>query len=101
MVVRDYLLHECSQGRIIGPLDNSLRPFLQINRFGVIPKKNSNRWRLILDLSAPEGKSVNDVYIPTATKLAIAMREARVFNSLNHSICFLVVQTVILFDSFF
>ena len=37
VVVRDYLLHECSQGRIIGPLNNSLRPFLQINRFGVIP----------------------------------------------------------------
>lgn len=59
-VVRDYLLHECSQGRVIGPLDNSLSSFLQINRFGVIPKKNSDRWRLILDLSAPEGKSVND-----------------------------------------
>ena len=59
-VLRDYLLHECSKGRVIGPLDNSLLPFLQINRFGVIPKKNSDQWRLILDLSAPEEKSVND-----------------------------------------
>ena len=56
-VVQDYLLHECSQGRIIGPLDSSLHSFLQINRFG---KKNSDRWKLILDLSVPEGKSVND-----------------------------------------
>ena len=29
--------------------------------FGVIPKKEGgNRWRLIVDLSSPEGKSVND-----------------------------------------
>ncbi len=31
------------------------------NPFGVIPKKsNPNKWRLILDLSFPHGKSVND-----------------------------------------
>ncbi len=34
---------------------------LHINRFGTIPKKHQpGKWRLITDLSYPEGKSVND-----------------------------------------
>lgn len=34
---------------------------LQISPFGVIPKRNRpNKWRLIVDLSSPEGFSVND-----------------------------------------
>ena len=34
---------------------------LQVSPFGVIPKKHRpDKWRLIVDLSSPEGKSVND-----------------------------------------
>ena len=33
----------------------------QINRFGVIPKHyNQDAWRLIADMSHPEGRSAND-----------------------------------------
>ena len=32
----------------------------QISPFGVIPKREPGKWRLIVDLSAPEGRSVND-----------------------------------------
>ena len=36
-------------------------PGVQINRFGVIPKPHQlGKWRLIVDLSHPEGRSVND-----------------------------------------
>ena len=36
-------------------------PSLVVSRFGVIPKAGqSNKWRLIVDLSSPEGRSVND-----------------------------------------
>ena len=36
-------------------------PYLHISRFGVNPKNNQpGQWRLILDLSSPEGHSVND-----------------------------------------
>ena len=36
-------------------------PSLHISRFGVIPKNNQpGKWRLILDLSSPEGHSLND-----------------------------------------
>ena len=38
-----------------------LLPSLHISRFGVISKNNQpGKWRLILDLSSPEGQSVND-----------------------------------------
>ena len=33
---------------------------LQTSRFGVIPKSTPGKWRLIVNLSAPEGASVND-----------------------------------------
>ena len=36
-------------------------PSAHISRFGVIPKSHQpNKWRLIIDLSHPQGKSVND-----------------------------------------
>ena len=58
--VREYLSKECGLGRVVGPLEKGYLP-LQINRFGVIPKPHqSGKWRLIVDLSYPEGESVND-----------------------------------------
>ena len=59
-VVRDYLAGECAEGRILGPFPAGSLPGLQVSRFGVIPKGKSGKWRLIVDLSSPEGKSVND-----------------------------------------
>ena len=59
-VVWDYLVRECMEGRIIGPLPLSDFPRIHISRFGVIPKSSPGKWRLIVDLSAPEGHSVND-----------------------------------------
>ena len=53
-VIKDYLTEEQRHGRIVGPLAAH-------SSFGVIPKSSqSNKWRLILDLSSPEGHSVND-----------------------------------------
>ena len=44
-----------------GPFTILPYPELHISRFGVIPKSNQpGQWRLILDLSSPEGHSVND-----------------------------------------
>ena len=59
-VIQEYLLKECTEGRIIGPLPISEFPMIHICCFGVIPKGSSGRWHLIVDLSAPEGYSVND-----------------------------------------
>ena len=60
-VIHDYLAQECQEGNIFGPFNPQTFPHLHINRFGVIPKKRKpGEWRLITDLSSPEGASVND-----------------------------------------
>ena len=58
-VVDEHLYKEDSAGRLVKPhlyLQN-----IQVNPFGVIPKpRQPGQWRLIVDLSAPRGSSVND-----------------------------------------
>ena len=45
----------------MGPLPTQTFPHAKISPFGVIPKRNQRgKWRLILNLSAPEGASIND-----------------------------------------
>ena len=64
-VVEHYLGEERAAGRILGLLDKNRSPRLQVNRFGVIPKgRASGKWRLIRDLSFPDGGSVNDGISP-------------------------------------
>jgi len=69
-VIRDYIAQECAEGRILGPFVLSKLPDVQVSRFGVIPKKGHNKWRLILDLSSPEGRSVNDGINPDLCSLS-------------------------------
>ena len=59
-VVDDYIMKECLAGGLLGPLDPQMLTEVQVSRFGVIPKSEPGSWRLILDLSSPEGRSVND-----------------------------------------
>ena len=59
-VVDDYLRREGEARRVIGPVDYKSVPPVQISRFGVIPKSQPGKWRLIVDLSHPAGSSVND-----------------------------------------
>ena len=60
-VIKSSLQKEVSKGRLVGPLDPHQYPFIHISSLGAIPKKHSaDKWRLILDLSHPEGRSIND-----------------------------------------
>ena len=62
-VVTDYLQREERLGRLawLPPTLALTPPVVQISPFGVIPKKyKPNKWRLIVDLSSPEGHSIND-----------------------------------------
>ena len=57
-VIDEYLANEVSLGRSI-----STPPFpnLQVSSSGIIPKKGQpGKWCLIVDLSSPQGFSVND-----------------------------------------
>ena len=59
-VVTEYLCSEVSLGRVLGPFPPHAVPHVHVNRFGVIPKRQPGKWRLIVDLSYPKGHSVND-----------------------------------------
>ena len=62
-LVMDYLEREAALERMsVVPLENSaLGKNLQISPVGLIPKRSKpGKWRLIVDLSAPSGASVND-----------------------------------------
>ena len=59
-VVDSYISTETREGRMLGPFSPGAEG-LQINRMGVVPKGHTpGRWKLITDLSYPEGNSVND-----------------------------------------
>ena len=60
-VIDAYLEEEHTCSCIIGPLDAYEAEGVHISHFGVIPKPHKpGSWQLILDLSHPEGASVND-----------------------------------------
>ena len=60
-VVLEYLQKEVLLGRMIGPVSLETVPEgTQISPFGVIPKSNQpGKWRLIVDLSSPDGIETN------------------------------------------
>ena len=59
-VVDRYLEKEVRLGRVVGPMQVQELPGAQVSRFGVIEKPHQpGKFRLIVDLSHPEGQSVN------------------------------------------
>ena len=61
-VVHDYLQKQILLNRVAGPFKHPPLVNLQCSPIGLVPKKDGS-WRMIMDLSAPKGSSVND-YIP-------------------------------------
>ena len=59
-VINEYLAQECAEGRTLGSFDKQSLPQLQVSRLGVVPKHTPGLWHLIVDLSSPDGHSVND-----------------------------------------
>ena len=57
-MVERYFGVECEAQRVLGPLEWSRFPRVHISPFGVIPKSEPGKWRLILDLFSPLGSSV-------------------------------------------
>ena len=58
-VIDAELAKERAAGRVLGPFATPPLPRLHCSGLGAVPKKDG-RWRMILHLSAPAGKSVND-----------------------------------------
>ena len=59
-VISEGLTTEVHNGRLAGPFNPADYPYVHISSLGAVPKKHSDKWRLILDLSHPPGSSVND-----------------------------------------
>eukprot|EP00731_Ephydatia_muelleri_P033672 Em0035g9a len=58
-IVDAELLKEVELGRILGPFSQRPLEHLRTSGLGAVPKKNG-KWRVILHLSAPECRSIND-----------------------------------------
>ena len=59
-VVNEYLTAEIAQHRVAGPFIKSTVPRAHVSRFSYPQKSQSNKWKLIVDLSHLTGHSVND-----------------------------------------
>ena len=82
-VVEQYLAKECELGRVVGPLEPN--DSVHVSRFGVIPKPHQpGKWRLIVDLSAPKGVSVNDGIPPDLCSLSYASVDHAVQRIVSH-----------------
>ena len=70
-VIDKYIQKELNLGRIAGPFEKGdLQPPVHINRFGIIPKKHQEgKYRLIVDMSYPDGGSINDGIDPDLCSL--------------------------------
>ena len=76
-VISEYLASECREGRVLGPMDPGQFSDVHRSQFGVVPKGTPGKWRLIVDLSSPEGKSVNDgVSIPRCSLAYVRVEDA-------------------------
>lgn len=59
-IIEKYLKKETDKGRIAGPFSEIPFPVFQISPFGVVAKKLPGSFRIIVNLSYPEGSSIND-----------------------------------------
>ena len=69
--VSSYVNTELRKGRFIGPFDATGATGVHISRLGEVPKGHAPRkWRVITNLSYPEGRSVNDGIDPSLCSLS-------------------------------
>lgn len=81
-VVQERISSEISAGRLYGPLSQRLIPAVHVSPLGLVPKAHqSNKWRLIVDLSCPAGRSINDGIAPGLCSYPWTMQSAS-FSSL-------------------
>ena len=60
-VIRERIETEVAAGRLYGPISSHMAQATHVSPIGLVPKSHqTNKWRLIVDLSCPYGSSVND-----------------------------------------
>ena len=59
--INEYITKECSHKAILGPFkDNPFQDTVIISPLNIVPKKEPDKRRIIMDLSYPKGNAVND-----------------------------------------
>ena len=59
--MKQYLQKECKKQAVVGPFNkNSCNSVLRISLLNLVPKKETDERRVILDLSFPKGNGIND-----------------------------------------
>ena len=69
LIVQQHIKVERASGSLVGPLPPSLAATVHLSPLGLVPKPHSDKWRLIVNLSSPEGYSVNDGICPDLTSV--------------------------------
>ena len=59
-VLKEYIGKEVAAGRLLGPIPKETALTVHVSPFGVIPESQVGKRRLIVDMSSPEGGSIND-----------------------------------------
>lgn len=60
-VVDSYIATERDLGRLVGPVTEDMVAVVHSSPIGLVPKAHqTDRWRMIVDLSCPQGHSIND-----------------------------------------
>ena len=72
LIVQQHIEVERARGSLVGPLPPSLAATVHLSPLGLVPKPHSDKWRLIVNLSSPEGYSVNDGICPDLTSVVYA-----------------------------
>ena len=72
LIVQQHIELEQARGSLVGPLSPSLATTVHVSPLGLVPKPHSDKWRLIVDLSSPEGRSVNDGICSDLTSVVYA-----------------------------
>ena len=72
MVITNQIHEELCLGRLSGPIAQPLAKYAQVSPIGLVPKPHSEKYRLIVDLSSPRGRSVNDGISPLNCSLQYA-----------------------------
>ncbi len=72
-IVAQYIDTERQAGHLDSPIAPELQGHCQISSIGIIPKPHQpGKWRLIVDLSAPWGRSINDGIDPVVCSMKYA-----------------------------
>jgi len=60
-IIQERIAAEVAASRLYGPIPGQAAPLVHVSPMGLVPKAHqTNKWRLIVDLSCPSGNSVND-----------------------------------------